>query len=328
MDIGFKEVVIGILVLLVLLYYAVKAKYMLPEKVAAKNLETFLKANYGTALKYNDLYRFFNTATMNPNCFKAVIYEVENPKVEMYLTFEADKIAEQKDVKSMYPDGLSFHQLYLQKQEVVAAQALISDKMKPLGVCLEWSYDLVELTFDRDYSEIEIAEKEQYFIDLFSKEDTDKFGYYHCFNLKLIFKNDTDTSLMHYVEQENSVWVLKDIKLNENEVGFNEIDKDVKATIQKYLEEAQPKLVLSNYFGTVVNKSDFNRVIWVQYSEKRRTKKEIEAAKKGVYVSPINGYVVVYWNIYKKQAQHITFVPLKEHLTVAEILMVEKENLM
>ena len=105
MDIGFKEIVIGVLVLLVLLFYGVKSKYMLSNKVAAKNLEAFLKANYGTDLKYTDLYRFFNTATMNPNCFKAVINKVENPKVEMYLTFDASEIATQKDVKSMYPDG-------------------------------------------------------------------------------------------------------------------------------------------------------------------------------------------------------------------------------
>ncbi|MDO6490858.1 MULTISPECIES: hypothetical protein [unclassified Cellulophaga] len=328
MNIGFKEIVISLLVLLVILFYTVKSKYMLSEKMAAKNLNTFLKANYGSTLKYTDLYRFFNTATMNPNCFKAVIYEVENPKIEMHLTFDASKIADQKDVKSMYPDGLSFHQFYIQKQEVVASQTIIDDKMLAMGVSLEWSYDLVILTFDKEYSETEITHKEQCFLDLFSKEDTDKFGYYHSFNLKLMFLNDTYASLTHYIEKEESVWVLKDIKLNEDEVSFNKINEDVKAAIHKYLKETQPKLILSNYFGTLVNKSDFNRVIWVEYTEEKRTKIEIEEAKKGVYVSPINGYVVVYWNIYKKQAQHIAFMPLKEHLTRVEILEIEKEKLL
>ncbi|MEP0214447.1 MAG: hypothetical protein ABJD66_14600 [Cellulophaga sp.] len=328
MDIGFKEIVIGILVLLVVLFYTLKYKYMLSEKMATKNLNAFLNANYGTTLKHKDLYRFFNTATMNPNCFKAVIYEVENPKIEMYLTFDAGKIADQKDVKSMYPDGLSFHQSYIQKQEVVASQAVIEDKMLALGVSLKWSYDVVELVFDEEYSETEIAQKEQYFLDLFSKEDTDKFGYYHSFNLKLMFLNDTYAGLIHHIEKEHSEWVLKDIKLNKDEVGFKSIDEDVKTTIHRYLKETQPKLILSNYFETLVNKSDFNRVIWVEYTEEKRTKIEIEEAKKGVYVSPINGYVVVYWNIYKKQAQHIAFMPLKEHLTRVEILEIEKEKLL
>lgn len=324
----FKEIASVIIVLLVVIFFITKSKYMLSEKMAAKNLNAFLKANYGTTLKYTDLYRFFNTATMNPNCFKAVICEVENPKIEMHLTFDASKIADQKDVKSMYPDGLSFHQSYVQKQEVVASQAVINDKMLALGVSLEWSYDVVILTFDKEYSEAEIAQKEQFFLDLFNKEDIDKFGYYRSFNLKLMFLNDTYASLMHYVEKENSVWVLKEIKLNEDEVGFNTIDEDVKTTIHKYLKDTQPKLILSNYFGTLVNKSDFNRVIWVEYTENKRTKREIEEAKKGVYVSPINGYVVLYWNIYKKQTQHIAFVPLKEHLTRAEILEIEKEKLL
>lgn len=323
-----KEIASVIIVLLIVIFFSVKSKYMLSEKMAAKNLNAFLKANYGTTLKHTDLYRFFNTATMNPNCFKAVICEAKNPKIEMYLTFDASKIADQKDVKSMYPDGLSFHQSYIKKQEVVASQAVIDDKMLALGVSLEWSYDVVILTFNKEYSEIEIAEKEQCFLDLFTKEDTDKFGYYHSFNLKLVFLGDTYTSLIHYIEKEDNVWVLKDIKLNEEDVGFNKIDENVKTAMHNYLKEKQPKLILSNYFGTLVNKSDFNRIIWVEYTEKKRTKREIEEAKKGVYVSPINGYVVMYWNIFKKQAQHIAFVPLKEHLTRAEILEVEKQKLL
>lgn len=323
-----KEIATFIIVLFIILFYVVKTKYMLSQKNAAKNLDAFLKANYSQKLSYKGLERFFNTATMNPNCFNAIIYETHNPKVEVYLTFDAVKILNQKDVKSMYPDGLSFHKLYLQKQAVVTSQAIIEEKMQPLGVCVEWSYNVVKLIFDKEYSETEVIAKEQYFLDLFNKEDTDEFGYYHNFNLKLMFLGNTYTNLEHYVEQENNVWVLKDIKLNENEVSFIEIDKDVKTVINKYLKNTQPNLILNNYSGTLVNKSDFNRVIWIEYTEKKRTQREIEEAKKGVYISPINGYVVLYWNIYKKQAQHIAFTSLKEHFTIKEILEIEKENLL
>ena len=327
MDIGFKEIVIGILVLLVLLFYGVKSKYMLSNKVAAKNLEAFLKANYGTDLKYTDLYRFFNTATMNPNCFKAVINKVENPKVEMYLTFDASEIATQKDVKSMYPDGLSFHEEYIQKQEVVASQAIISDKMKPLGVSLDWDYELVTLTFDKSYAEAEVLEKEHYFIDLFSKEDTDKFGYYHSFKLELNFLDNAFPNLIHYVAQEDGVWLLKDIKLKEDAANFNETRDAIKVKIEHYLAKLDSKLMLHNYYSTFVNKADFSRVIYVEYTQNKRTAKEVKEAEKGVYVSPINGYVVVYWNLDKKLAQHINFVPISDHLTLEEILENEVTNL-
>ncbi|WBU89371.1 hypothetical protein [Cellulophaga omnivescoria] len=323
-----KEIASVIIVLLVVIFFITKSKYMLSKKMAAKNLNAFLKANYGTTLKHTNLYRFFNTATMNPNCFKAVIYEVENPKIEMYLTFDASKIADQKDVKSMYPDGLSFHQSYIQKQEVVASQAIIDDKMIALGVSLEWGYDVITLTFIKEYTETEIAQKEQFFLNLFRKEDTDKFGYYHSFKLELIFCDTQYPSLLHFVEKENGVWFLKDISLNENDATFKETRDAIILKTQHYLKTLNPKLKLHNYYGTYVNKTDFNRVIYVEYTENIRTEKELKEAEKGVYVSPVNGYVVVYWNLFKKQAQHIAFVALKEHLSLKEILVYQKENLL
>lgn len=323
-----RETIPLIIVVVVVTLLYVKLKHILSNKSAAQNLELFLKNNYGTTLKYKNLERFFNTATMNPNCFTVVIYEARNPNVEMHLTFDASKIVEQKDVASVYPNELSFNETYIEKQQVVATQAVISDKMKPLGVDLKWSYNFIELIFDKSYTENEVLEKEQFFLNLFAKEDTDELGYYHSFTLHLSFKDNEYPLLKHFVEQKNDKWELKDISLNEEDKSFKEVSLLVNTVKNEYLESKQPALKLANYYGTLVNKVDFSRVIWVTYTEHKRTKKELEEAKKGVYVSPINGYVVVYWNLFKKQAQHIAFVSLDEHKSIDEVLEYEKDNLL
>ena len=199
--------------------------------------------------------------------------------------------------------------------------------MKPLGVSLDWDYELVTLTFDKSYAEAEVLEKEHYFIDLFSKEDTDKFGYYHSFKLELNFLDNAFPNLIHYVAQEDGVWLLKDIKLKEYAANFNETRDAIKVKIEHYLAKLDSKLMLHNYYSTFVNKVDFSRVIYVEYTQNKRTAKEVKEAEKGVYVSPINGYVVVYWNLDKKLAQHINFVPISDHLTLEEILENEVTNL-
>ncbi len=324
MNIGFNEILIGVLIVLFVVVYSLKIKYMISKNEASKNLETFLKNNYDNKLGYSDLTRFFNSATMNPNSFWARIYQKENPKVELILHFDAKDIITQSDVASDYPDGLSFHKQYLEKIEVVQTQDEIANKIKPLGVNLKWEYNLIYLELTKEYSEAQIFEKVSYFLDLFNAEDFNKLGYYHEATLVLSFVLESKPKLTLPIEQDNEVWLYKDLKLYEDIEEFKTFKSKLEKQFEDYLEINSSTHKLYDYYGSFIAQQNFNQVLFIQFTETKKTRKEIKERKKGVWLSPITGYIVSYLDIEKQQLKYINYVPTLNDVSRDDILDKEK----
>lgn len=323
MDIGFKEILISIVILIVIVFYGLKAKYMVSEKVATQNLETFLAANYGELLEYSDLKRFFNSGNMNPNCFSVRVYQKKEPRVELFITFDAKTIATQTDIASDYPDGLSFHERYLQRIAVVEIHDVISAKMKPLGVDLVWDYNEVFFNLEAKYSEAEVLEKSDYFLSLFEVEDSELLGYYHELSLILNITSKNNISLVRELVQEDGIWSFKTIKLYTKAADFERIRNDIKKELTTYLDANYPTQKLYDYYDTYVAPNDFSKLLYIEFTEAEKTKQEKEKQQKGVWVSPVTGYTVMYWNLEKGNIKQIGFVATDNTIIMEDVL--EKE---
>jgi|SRR5690606_20867072 len=329
MEIGIKQIGITIVIcfgIILLLLSVIKSKYMVSKKVASKNLEIFLDANYGNTLTYSDLNRFFNSGNMNPNCFRALVFEKENPRVELMITFDAKEIITQTDIPSAYPDGMTFNESYQERILAVQIQNEISRKMKPLDLDLEWDYDKVTFTLNKVETEADILYKENLFLKLLNKEKTDILGYYHDLTLVLKPFQNTNVYLERSLEQKDSVWSLKDLKLYKNTKGFNALKKAIEKGKYNYLQANYPKQRLYDYSESFIDPTNFNKVLFIQATEIKKTQKEEDALKKGVWTSPITGYVVTYWDLSKKRAQYIHFVITPNPLSMAESIDVEKDS--
>ncbi|MBU2996775.1 hypothetical protein KO500_10030 [Cellulophaga baltica] len=297
---------------------------MISNRKASENLNTFLKNNYNDELDFSELTRFFNTATMNPNSFWARIYQKEDPRVELILHFDANHIKTQSDVASQYPDGLSFHNQYLEKIEIVQTQDRISNRIKPFGVHLKWEYNLIHLQFINEYSEIQIFEKIAYFLELFNAEDFNKVGYYHEAIIVLSFVSENKPQLALDIKQENDFWVYKDLQLNEESKEFKILKSNLEQQFEKYLEENFKTNKLYDYYGSFVAQQNFNQVLFIQFTEAKKTKKQFKEREKGVWISPITGYIVSYWNIKNQELEYINYKPTSNDISKAEILEIEK----
>lgn len=328
MEIGLKQITIGIGVFILIggiVINVAKSKFMVSKKVAAKNLHSFLERNYNNKLDYSDLDRFFNSGNMNPNCFIARVFEKENPKVELIITFDAKKINDQKDIPSDSPGGLSFNERYLERVLAVRKQNEISELMEPLGVTLEWGYNEIIFSFKKEYTEAEIQKKEEYFLTLFNEEKSEILGYYHEIPLLLNIPPNTNISIEHNLEQVDSIWKLKNYRLHKKGGAFNHIKETVDTEINKYLKKSHLKQKTYDYYDSYINSNNFNNVLWITATETIKTKKEIEEREKGVWVSPITGYIKVYYNSETKEVHSIDFVPISAHLSMEEMIAKEEK---
>ncbi|WP_165750365.1 hypothetical protein [Cellulophaga sp. Z1A5H] len=323
MEIGFKEVLLGIVILLVVTFYSLKAKYMVSEKVAAKNFETFLEANYGDLLTYTDLRRFFNTGNMNPNCFRVSVYQKKEPRVELFIKFDAKTIATQTDIVPDYPDGLTFHARYLDRIKLVEIHDVISAKMKPLGIALLWDYDEVFFNLEERFSEAEVLEKLDYFLSLLKAEDSEFLGYYHELPLVITYPYKNAIPLVRELVQEDGIWSFKTLKLYRGAVHFEKEREELTNALQNYLEKSYPTQQLYNHFDTYVNPHDFSKLLYIEFTEAKKTKKETEEQQLGRWVSPVTGYTLMYWNLHKGSVKQVSFVATDNTIAMEDVLAKE-----
>ncbi|MCR1025144.1 hypothetical protein NQT66_10035 [Cellulophaga baltica] len=323
MEIGFKEVLVGIVILLVVVFYSLKAKYMLTEKVAAKNFETFLAANYGDLLGYTDLRRFFNTGNMNPNCFRVSVYQKKEPRVELFIKFDAKTVATQTDLPPDYPDGFTFHEQYVARIKLVEIHDVISAKMKPLGVALLWDYNEVLFNLEERFTEAEVLEKSDYFLSLFKAEDSEFLGYYHELPLVIRYPHKNAIPLVRELVQEDGNWRFKTLKLYKRATDFETVREGLTKELQTYLEKSYPTQQLYDHFDTYVNPQDFSKLLYIEFTEAKKTKKEAEQQQLGVWVSPVTGYTLMYWNLHKGSVKQVSFVATANSIFMEDILAKE-----
>ncbi|WP_330443883.1 hypothetical protein [Flavobacterium sp. C4GT6] len=262
------------------------------KKTAAENLTQYLEKNFKGELGFEELSRFFNEGNMNPNMFRAVVYEKARPVILFVSYFDAKKILTEEGDKTVTAYHKTIPEQYKEAKTDYTAREYIREYFKDRLSKIDFGYFETTAIFDHkaQVSEIKsITDDFEQQLNMYKDSLLVSNTHRVVFDMEevngLTLKVDFDSESDKFTGQRFGVW--------RKSKSYTKIEEALKPEMTKYLSSNNFDLQLHATNAFYLRQTDFAEGVWVNFLEK----KGIVPSDKGRWQDPVIAFIFVYYDL-------------------------------
>ena len=262
------------------------------KSTAAKNLDQYLQREYNGTLSYTELNRFFNAASMDPNMFSVVIYNIDKPEIEFYCQINLKNILINDTITNSGLDKTTINTLYLKEVDRYNTRETIKTYFEAEFSIIEFTTTSINLTLKNSVD----AEQLQQLLTKF----IERLNYFYkaldiYYDIALVIKTPENTEGFIEVplEVNENKWSVESFLVSNKATNFKVIKKQIETRVKNDLAKSQPNFEICNLRKVFLDKNTLSRAAWIQYLND----KTIINEKNTKWQNPVKGLYVTYFDL-------------------------------
>jgi len=262
------------------------------KKTAAENLTQYLEKNFKEELGFEELSRFFNEGNMNPNMFRAVVYEKARPEILFVSYFDAKKILTEEGDKPATTYHKTIPEQYKDAKTDYTAREHIREYFKDKLIKIDFGYFETTAFFNHraEVSEVKsITDDFEQQLNLYKDSLVVSNTHRVVFDMEevngLTLKVDFDSESDKFTGQCFGIW--------RKSKSYTKIEEALKPEMSNYLNSNNFDLQLHGTNAFFLRQTDFAEGVWVNFLEKKGTVPN----DKGRWQDPVIAFIFVYYDL-------------------------------